>query len=422
MALPALSGFTAQAATQAATPAVAAPAEPTDVLTVAAFPLVDDIARAAMADWRRLHPQVELRVLTRQYSDHHTAMTTALSTAVGLPDVMALESSVVGRFAQGGGLDDLRRPPYGIEAYRQQLVPFAYDQAVARDGSVVAMPTDIGPGTMLYRHDILARAEVVEDDLTRSWDAYIAAGQRLKARTGAYLISSVQTIKDIMIRDGLNTGEGLYFDTDSRVLVNSPRFERAFELALRARQLGLDAKVSNWSNDWGAGLKQGRLATELSAAWLVGQLSSFVAPSTRGLWRAAPLPGGAQAAYGGAFYAIARKSAPSRKALAWDFIRLMTLDPARQLQAFKTHDAFPALRDVHADPFFSEPVDFLGGQRARLLWRDAALRITAMPVHKQNQFAEEVVQTELDKVLRNQKTIKQALADAEALLARRARR
>lgn len=428
MALPALPTWGGLAvpvdavAAPAPAPAVAASPEPEDVLTVAAFPLVDDIARAAMADWQRLHPRVQLRVLTRQYADHHTAMTTALSTSVGLPDVMALESSVVGRFAQGGGLEDLRRPPFGIEAYREHLVPFAYDQAIARDGSVVAMPTDIGPGTMLYRHDILARAGVDEHELTDSWDSYITAGQRIKARSGAYLISSVQTMKDLLIRDGLKPGEGMYFDTDSRVLVNSPRFERAFELALRARQLGLDAKVSNWSNDWGAGLKQGRLATELSAAWLVGQLNSFVAPGTRGLWRAAPLPGGTQAAYGGAFYAIARKSAPSRKALAWDFIRLMTLNPTRQLQAFKTHDAFPALRDVHADPFFSEPVDFLGGQRARLLWRDTALRITAMPVHKQNQFAEEVVQTELDKVLRGQKTIRQALADAEVLLARRAKR
>ena len=189
-----------------------------------------------------------------------------------------------------------------------------------------------------------------------------------------------------------------------------------------ARQKGLDAKVQAWSNDWGAGFKQGRLATELSGAWLVGQLNAFVAPETRGLWRAASLPGGSQVPYGGTFYAIARRSAPARKRLAWQFIQLMTLDPARQLQAFKDYDAFPALRDVHDDPFFSEPVDFLGGQRARLLWRDDALRITALPVHKQNKFAEEVVQTELDKVLRGHKTIKAALADAEQLLLRRAKR
>ena len=391
-------------------------------LTIAAFPLVDEIARAALPAWQRLHPEVELKILSRQYSDHHTAMTTALSTAVSLPDVMALESSFVGRFAQGGGLEDLRQQPYGIERFRSRMVPFAYDQAIARSGAVVAMPADIGPGTMLYRQDILSKAGVVEAELTKSWEDYVAAGARIKARTGAYLIAHVQEIKDIVIRGGLKPGEGLYFDTDSRVLVNSPRFERAFEVALQARRQGLDARVSAWSNEWAEGFKRGRLATELSGAWLVGQLNSFIAPGTAGLWRAAPLPEGGTAAYGGAFYAIPRRIAPERKALAWRFIQLMTLDPQLQLQAFKNYDAFPALLATHDDPFFDLPLPFLGGQPARQLWRDAARRIAALPVHKQNQFAEEVVQTELDKVLTRNKPIRAALADAEHLLQRRALR
>ncbi|MEH0168386.1 ABC transporter substrate-binding protein [Paucibacter sp. JuS9] len=402
--------------------AASAHASEGQTLTIAAFPLVDEIVRAAIPAWQKRHPEVELRILSRQYSDHHTAMTTALSTAVALPDVMALESSFVGRFAQGGGLEDLRQAPYGVERFRERLVPFAYDQAIARNGAVVAMPADIGPGTLIYRHDILAKAGVQEAELTGKWEDYVAAGARIKARTGAYLIAHVQEIKDIIIRGGLNAGEGLYFDTQSRVLVNSPRFERAFEIALLARRQGLDARVSAWSNDWAEGFKRGRLATELSGAWVVGQLNSFIAPSTSGLWRAAPLPENGAAAYGGAFYAMPRRAAPERKALAWEFMQLMTLDPRLQLQAFKDYDAFPALLSTHEDPFFDQPLPFLGGQRARQLWREAARRITALPVHKQNQFAEEVVQTELDKVLLRDKPIRAALADAEQLLQRRALR
>ena len=65
-------------------------------LTVAAFPLVDEIVKAALPQWQRLHPDVDIQVVSRQYVDHHTAMTTALSTSVYLPDVMALEASYVG--------------------------------------------------------------------------------------------------------------------------------------------------------------------------------------------------------------------------------------------------------------------------------------------------------------------------------------
>ena len=391
-------------------------------LTVATFPLLDEIARAAIPQWQRLYPEVDIQIVNRQYADHHTAMTTALSTSVLLPDVMALESSFVGRYAQGLGLEDLSREPYRVDRFRDQLVPYAYDQAVARSGAVVAVPTDIGPGTMLYRQDILARAGVAEQALTESWDSYVAAGARIKRSSGAYLIAHVSEIKDILIRTGIQPGEGLYFDTASRVLVESDRFVRAFEVALQVRRLGLDAKVAAWSNEWAEGFKRGSLATELGGAWLVGQLSNWVAPQTAGLWRAAALPEGANAGYGGAFYAMPRRADPARKRMAWRFIELMTLDPARQLAAFKSHDAFPALLSTHEDAFFEQPVAFLGGQPARLLWRSAARRISASPVHKQNNFADEVLGAALDGVLNRGKPIRAALQDAARLLERRAHR
>lgn len=391
-------------------------------LHVAAFPLIDEIVEQARPRWQRLHPGVPLRVVSRQYLDHHTAMTTALSATSHLPDVMALEVSFVGRYARGLGLEDLRQAPFGIESLRDRWVRAAYDQATAPHGAVVAAPADVGPGTMLYRHDLLARAGVDPAELTRTWDSYIAAGRRIKSATGAYLLAHVQSVKDIAIRSGLAPGEGLYFDRDSRVLVQSPRFVRAFELARAIRRDGLDARNASWSNEWAEGLKRGTLATELGGAWVAGQLNKWVAPATSGRWRAAHFPEGAFAPYGGAFYAIPRRSDPRRKALAWDFIRLMTLDRELQFAAFKGYDAFPALLETHDDPFFDEPVPFLGGQAARVLWREAARRMVAAPVHRQNGFADEVVGTELDNVLERGKDIRQALADAARLLERRARR
>lgn len=391
-------------------------------LTVAAFPLVDKIVEAARPHWQRLHPDVAIEVVSRQYQDHHTAMTTALSTAVLLPDVMALEVSFVGRFAQGGGLQDLAQPPFDVVRFKSRFVPYAYDQATARSGAVVAVPADVGPGTMLYRADILGRAGVAEGELTRTWDSYIAAGQRIKAATGAYLVSHVGQIKDIALRDGIRPGDGLYFDVDSNVLVTEPRFVRAFELAREVRLRKLDARVAAWSNEWAEGFKRGTLATELSGAWLVGQLNNWIAPGTAGLWRAAQFPQGAFAGYGGAFYAMPRRADPARKLLAWDFIQMMTLSRELQFAAFKAQDAFPALLETHDDPFFAEPLPFLGGQPARLLWREAARRIVATRVHKQNGFADEVVGAELDNVLDRDKPIAQALGDAQRLLERRARR
>jgi len=394
----------------------------TTLLTVAAFPAVDQIVTAALPAWRRLQPGVDIKVVSRQFADHHTAMTTALSTSFYLPDVLALEVGYVGRFAQGGGLEDLAREPYGIARLRDRWVPYAYDQATARSGAVVAAPTDIGPGTLLYRSDLLARAGIAEAELVRSWESYVTAGIRLKATTGAYLLAHARDMKDIVIRTGILPGEGLYFDARSQVLVTSPRFVRAFELAREVRRHRLDAKVSAWSNEWSEGFKRGTLATQLSGAWLAGHMNNWLAPGTAGLWRAAPLPEGVFAAYGGTFFAIARGAPAPNKQLAWQFIQLMTLQRDRQLAAFRSQDAFPALLEAHDDPFFAQPLPFLGGQPARTLWRDAARRITAVQVHKQDSFAGEVIDTELDKVLDRDKDIATALADAQRLLEKRAHR
>jgi multiple sugar transport system substrate-binding protein len=389
-------------------------------LTVAAFPAVDEMLRAAIPAWRDRNPGCEVQVVSRQFVDHHTAMTAALSTASRLPDLMALEVGYVGRFARGAGLEDLRRPPFSVGELAGGYVSYAYQQAIAASGAVVAVPLDIGPGTLLYRDDLLRKAGLGEQALTRSWDSFIDAGERLRASSGAYLVAHAREVKDILIRTGIAPGDGLYFDAGSRVRVDSPAFRRAFSLAREVRRRRLDGRLSAWSSDWSEAFRRGMLATQMSGAWLAGHLANWLAPTTAGRWRAAELPESVAVAYGGTFLALPRGAAPERKALAWDLARLMSADRGVQIASFRRHDAFPALRAAHDDPFMEQPIDFLGGQRARLLWRDTAQRITAVAVHKQDAFAEEVVNTELDKVLDRGKDIDSALGDAARLLASRA--
>jgi len=389
-------------------------------ITIAAFPAVDDIAKAAIPIWKKTHPTVEVKVVSRAFADHHTAMTTALSTSSNLPDVMVVEYGYVARFAEGGGLENLGAAPYNLQAQQAHFVPYAYRQGTSNAGAVVAAPADIGPGTLLYRTDLLKTAAVTEADLTQSWESFVGAGVKIKAATGAYLVAHARDIKDIVIRSDIKAGEGLYIDNKGKVLVDSPRFLRAFQLAKKVRDQKLDGKINAWSNEWSEGFKRGTIATQLSGAWLAGHLSNWLAPATKGLWRAAQLPEKAYASWGGTFYTIPKGA--KNKTLAWEFIELMTLNPAMQLQAFKAQDAFPALVDVHNDAFFDQPIEFLGGQKARLLWRETAKKINPIEVHKLDPIADEIVNTELDKVLDQGKDIPTALADAKRLLERRVNR
>jgi multiple sugar transport system substrate-binding protein len=389
-------------------------------VTVATFPDLDRAAKAAVPRWNKLHPQIEIKIVSLQYADHHTAMTTALATGSGLPDVMALDFRFIGKFAESGAFEDLLRPPFDAGPWRDKLVRYTVPQGTNSKGEWVGMPADIGPGTLLYRKDILDKAGVTEAELTQSWESYIAAGQKIRAKTGAYLLADAADIRDIVLRSGLKDGEGIYFDRNGKVLVDSPRFVKAFELGRAARQAGIDAKVVAWTNEWAAGFKQNRIATQMMGAWLAGHLKNWLAPDTAGLWRASALPGGVYGSYGGSFYAVPKKAA--NKAQAWQFIRFLTVDKETQLESLRVLDSFPALAEAHAAPMMDEPLPFLGGQKARLLWRDTAARVPALTVHTLDSVATDVIRDEFENVVSKGKDIKLALADAKALIERRARR
>ncbi len=391
-------------------------------LTVASFPSFDDAVKAAVPLYRKVAPNVTLKLSSLAYADHHAAMVTALSTGAGLPDVVGVEHAYLGRLIDSGGLEDLSKPPYDGLSLRGRIVPFAFAQATRRDGALSAIPADLGPGSLFYRQDILAKAGVSEAQLTKSWESYIEAGKQIKARTGALLVPNANTLLRIVTRADVPAGEGIYFNKDDKPLLNTPRFEKAFALAREVRQNKLDGKFLRFTNEWAEGFKRGTYATEMAGAWLGGHMATYLAPNTKGLWRASQLPAGAFASWGGSFYGIPARLPAERKRLAWEFVRYMTTNREMQLAAFKSLDAYPALIEAAKDPFAEQPIEFLGGQKARLIWREAAARISPLEVHRLDPIAEEVIDKELDLVLEAGKEIPKALADAQRAVERRVRR
>ena len=390
-------------------------------LTVAAFPAMDEIVKAAAVEWEKKNPGVKVKVISRAYADHHTAMTTALATSSDLPDVMAIEYGYLGRFAQSGGLVDMNTLDSQLATKLKNLVPYAVAQGSFEGFGQVAMPTDIGPGALFYRKDLLDACGATEQDLTKSWDSYLATGDCIKAKTGAALMPHARDIKDIVIRAGVQPGEGVYFDRDGKSVVGqAPRFKRAFELAKQVRDRGLDAKINAWSNEWGEAFKRGTVASQMMGAWLGGHLANWLAPDTAGKWRSAHLPNGAYASWGGSFYAVPKKAV--HQAQAWALIDYLTQDAKQQKAALEQFNAFPALVKAQTGDGFDAPIAFLGGQAARGQWRDSAMRIVATKVFKHDAVAEEILNAELDQVLLRGKSIDAALKDADRTIARRARR
>ena len=408
-------GASGLAAISSGVQANTAPTSPR-VLTVAAYPALDLIVRDLDTAWREREPGVALRIVSRSFGDHHAAITASFATRKGLPDLMAIEFGYLARFADSGALADLSDMISPDTDPDHQIVRYAARQA--RFGRrLLAIPTDIGPGVTFYRTDLLDASGVSTDDLLGSWESFVASGREIRARTGSRLIGHARDLKDAILRSGLDAGEGIYFDARGRSSLTNERFERAFKLALSVRQNDLDARVPAWSNDWSEGLRRGRIATQLTGAWFGGHLAGWLAPATTGRWRSATLPGGSLTSWGGSFFAIS--AASPRRREAWELLKLLAFDPQRQIDAFRRHDAFPALLAAQQDAYFSEPLPFFGGQQARVQWRNIAQAVRPISVHRLDPLAEEIVNVELDRVLMRGKAIGRALEDAHRMLERR---
>jgi multiple sugar transport system substrate-binding protein len=392
----------------------------TTVLRIASFPDLDRGVRGALAAFRERHPQVQVRLTSLGVTDHHTAMTTALATGANVPDLMAIDVDYIGRLSRSAGLHDLAASPFGAAAFQGRLASYALAAAQPQPGRQTALPVDVGPGALFYRADLMQRAGIGEAELTQSWPSFIEAGRRLKQATGAYLVAHAADLAYIGIRSGLAPGDGVYFDAQGRSLVQTPRFVRAFEVARAAREAGIDGRMRAWTNEWAEGLRGGRVATQMMGSWLGGHLKNWIAPESAGRWRAAQLPGGAYAAWGGSYYAIPK--AARQPALAWEFLQLLALDRAQQLAAFESFNAFPALLDAQADAVMDVPQPYFAGQPARQLWRSASARIAPTASDRFDPIAYLIVQGELMQVLDQGKPVAQALADASRTIERRVRR
>ncbi|MDZ7706208.1 MAG: extracellular solute-binding protein [Trueperaceae bacterium] len=395
-------------------------------ITIGVFPDLDSHLNNVLPMFEAQHPDIDVEVRVLQHGDHHNTLVTALATGSGAPDVVAVDVGFIARFVAEGGLVDLAQEPYNAGQYRDIFAEYAWLQASTTDGRQVAMPTDLGPGVMYYRRDNLAAVDANIDDAITDWETFLALGRTVTrdtdgdGQTDVYLLADAGDVARIIFRSNLAAGEGVFFDAEGNVLVNSERFHEGFRIAREIREAGMDAQIGAWTNEWYEAFKRGTVTVQLSGAWLLGHFQNWMAPETAGLWGASNLPDGIYGSWGGSFYGIPEQS--QNKEAAWELVQFLTTNPDIQLAAFQTIGAFPAVTSTYSNDLFSEPLAFLDGQPARLLFAEVAQNIAGVATNPNDQIAQEIVDSALSQVLDEGRSIEAALAEAEQLIARRTRR
>jgi cellobiose transport system substrate-binding protein len=279
------------------------------------------------------HPGITIKEDTEGYAPHHTALAQHLATGAGADDIEAIEVGFIGQYtAQPRYFVDLRK--YGASGLKSRYPSWKWQQAVAHNGSVIGLGTDVGSLGICYRKDLFKKAGLPTNPATlgkmwQTWPDFFAFGKRFEkhAPSGVKFIDSGSNLYNAII----GQADPAYYSKSGKVIVaTNPKVKAAWNLTMQAIKMGEDAGLSAFSNDWNTGFKTGSFATVTCPAWMMGYIQGQ-APAASGEWNIAPVPGGG-GNWGGSFLTVTTQSQHPAEAAA--LVKFLT-SPASETYVFK---------------------------------------------------------------------------------------
>ena len=360
------------------------------VLTVNTFG--DVIQPALVAEYRKLRPDVKLAI---KKSDLDALNGTGLFTqcaagGAGNPDIAAVEISYSGFWrAYPQCFVDLRslRTTDGNKSandLKKDYLSWRWEHGVGYNDSVIGIPTDVGGLEVAYRWDLFKKAGLpyTRDAVGKAWSTwpkfiefgkkYVAKLTPAQRKANVGFIDNIGTIYPAI----MNQGTEKYYrnnGTDQGLLIykTNKQLKTAFDTTVAASNAKIGTRIGQFSSDWNVGMSKGTFAAMLAPAWMMDYIKGQ-APSTKGKWDIAEVPGGG-GNMGGSQLTIPKGAKNSQE--AWNFIAWY-LAPAQQLTVFKTYGLFPSTPSLNSntaltgykDPFFNNaPVGKIYGDGVKKL-------------------------------------------------------
>jgi cellobiose transport system substrate-binding protein len=296
---------------------------------------------------------------------------TTMTGRQGIPDITGIKGEDIASFMpQANRFYDLNT--LGFSKLSSQYLEWKWKQATTSDGKTIGFPIDIGPTALYYRVDVYEKAGLPTDPdkvaaLAPTWDAYFAMGQELKAKVpGAFHVGDAGSIFNLIVGQGTKR----FVDENNHFIGDQDHIRRAWDLALRPLQLGIDSKISSGTQDWNAGVSSGKLPSIIGPAWQALDIRS-AAETTTGKWRVAAAPDG-PANQGGSFLTIPKESTNPQK--AFDIISWI-LSPDNEARGFTDAAIFPTAPATYTMPALTQPDEFFGGQVTIKIFGPAAQKI-----------------------------------------------
>lgn len=296
--------------------------------------------------YETLNPNVNIILNSGDYNAQHEALQQALLAGSGAADIAAIDEGFIVQFrTQADKFVNLLDK--GAGSREGDYLAWKWDQAKSADGKVIGLGTDIGGLAMCYRTDLFAAAGLPTDReqvsaLWPTWDQFFAVGQQYVAAAGGkkFVDNATNLYNPILGQQSIG-----HFDTSETLQMNGGP-KTAFDLSIKAIDLGLSANLGSFSPEWNAGFVDGTFAVLACPAWMLGHIKNTAGDANAGKWDIAAIPGGG-GNWGGSFLTIPASGQNIDE--AYKFIDWVT-QPAQQLEIFKKVGNMPSQPGMYTDP------------------------------------------------------------------------
>lgn len=305
--------------------------------------------------------------------DFKSKLKTTLAAGTGGPDIVAFNDWVTELFPNADRFYDLYE--LGAGDIEQDYLDWKWKLGVTPQGKMIALPMDTGPTALFYRADLFEQAGLPSDPeevhkLMGTWEDYFAAGQKLQEALGGK-VKLTDNIGNIYTQVNAQSDK-IYFDKDENFIGEDPSssMKKAWDLAVKASQMGLLANASTFSSEWNAAANNGKIASFVGAVWSK-EILMQAAPDTSGKWRVARAPGG-DGNNGGSFLAIMKTSKHPQE--AFDVIQWLE-NPENQVTSFKEINLFPSAKKALDSDAMKQKEEFFGGQVTGEIFSESARNV-----------------------------------------------
>ncbi|MBS4764276.1 ABC transporter substrate-binding protein [Brachyspira aalborgi] len=374
---------------------------------VAAKALVES-AKSFNQKYPRIKVNVQEYGLAQNVYERYSVI---LSSGVGVPDIIQIESDYVQTFAE-------TYPQYffdmnGYIDIDGKVDPSKISTSYDSEGKLVSIPWDSGPVVMFYREDLFNQAGIDINSII-TFEDYISAGKKLKEKFPNITMTGLPFTQDEnLFRCLLVANKSYYLNNKGEITVASSKAIETLQMIKRLIDEGVAKNTINWDGGIVAN-KNGELASWIMGGWWGGTIKDQM-PEMKGKWKIAPIPAfpdGARASSSGGAGLSITASEPIKQAAALEFIKESLMNVDNQLMMYEKYSLFPSYLPTYDDARFLKSDDYFGDDFNKIL-ADVTKEIPNV-IYASKDFAEikNTVVSVYEDVLNNNRDIKSALEQA----------